>query len=83
MATATQFSSTIKVASFVGKKQKMLINGNRMTPLPAKLSRLRIRRGEVLSHVAEGDREDIDRAVKAARAAFEKGPWAKNSSAAA
>ncbi len=33
--------------------------------------------GEVLSHVAEGDREDIDRAVKAARAAFEKGPWAK------
>jgi len=33
--------------------------------------------GEVLSNVAEGDREDIDRAVKAARAAFEKGPWSK------
>src|ERR1700688_3060193 len=31
--------------------------------------------GEVLAHVAEGDREDIDRAVKAARAAFETGPW--------
>ena len=29
--------------------------------------------GEVLSHVAEGDREDIDRAVKAARAAFDSG----------
>ncbi len=33
--------------------------------------------GEVLAHVAEGDKEDIDRAVAAARAAFEKGPWRK------
>ena len=33
--------------------------------------------GEVLSRVAEGDKEDIDRAVKAARAAFESGPWSK------
>ncbi|HXY79477.1 MAG TPA: aldehyde dehydrogenase family protein, partial [Candidatus Bathyarchaeia archaeon] len=33
--------------------------------------------GEVLAHVAEGDKEDIDRAVAAARAAFDKGPWRK------
>jgi len=32
--------------------------------------------GEVLAHVAEADREDIDRAVRAARQAFEAGPWA-------
>jgi aldehyde dehydrogenase (NAD+) len=31
---------------------------------------------EVIAEVAEGDKEDIDRAVKAARAAFESGPWA-------
>jgi phenylacetaldehyde dehydrogenase len=31
--------------------------------------------GEVLAQVAEGDREDINRAVKAARKAFESGPW--------
>ncbi len=31
--------------------------------------------GEVLAWVAEGDKEDIDRAVRAARAAFEKGRW--------
>src|SRR5207245_8628548 len=31
--------------------------------------------GEVLAQVAEGDKEDIDRAVKAARKAFESGPW--------
>jgi len=33
--------------------------------------------GEVLALVAEGDRPDIDLAVKAARKAFESGPWRK------
>jgi aldehyde dehydrogenase (NAD+) len=32
---------------------------------------------EVIAQVAEGDAADIDRAVKAARKAFESGPWAK------
>jgi len=32
--------------------------------------------GEVLARVARGDGEDIDRAVAAARTAFEEGPWA-------
>jgi phenylacetaldehyde dehydrogenase len=31
--------------------------------------------GEVLAQVAEGDREDIDQAVRAARNAFDNGPW--------
>ncbi|KAF4363645.1 hypothetical protein G4B88_021762 [Cannabis sativa] len=35
------------------------------------------RSGEVLAHVAEGDAEDIDRAVAAARKAFDEGPWPK------
>ncbi|MEQ8847192.1 aldehyde dehydrogenase family protein [Botrimarina sp.] len=30
---------------------------------------------EVIAEVAEGDAEDIDRAVKAARRAFDSGPW--------
>ena len=33
--------------------------------------------GETLARVAEGDAEDIDRAVKAARRAFEDGPWSR------
>jgi len=33
--------------------------------------------GEVISQVAEGDKADIDKAVKAARKAFEEGPWSK------
>ncbi|HEY1187283.1 MAG TPA: aldehyde dehydrogenase family protein [Gemmata sp.] len=33
--------------------------------------------GEVICKVAEGDKADIDLAVKAARAAFETGPWGR------
>src|SRR5207302_8162216 len=33
--------------------------------------------GETICQVAEGDKADIDLAVKAARRAFEEGPWPK------
>ncbi len=33
--------------------------------------------GEEICRVAEADQEDVDRAVKAARHAFERGPWRK------
>ncbi len=32
---------------------------------------------EVIAQIAEGDKEDVDRAAKAARRAFETGPWKK------
>ena len=35
------------------------------------------RTGELIAHVAEGDAEDINRAVHAARKAFDEGPWPK------
>jgi aldehyde dehydrogenase (NAD+) len=35
--------------------------------------------GEVIAHVAEADKADVDKAVEAARAAFESGPWSKTS----
>ncbi|KAF5940186.1 hypothetical protein HYC85_021353 [Camellia sinensis] len=35
------------------------------------------RTGEVIAHVAQGDAEDINRAVSAARKAFDEGPWPK------
>ncbi|GAU19656.1 hypothetical protein TSUD_185720 [Trifolium subterraneum] len=35
------------------------------------------RTGEVIARVAEGDAEDINRAVSAAREAFDNGPWPK------
>ena len=33
------------------------------------------RTGEVIAHVAEGDAEDVNLAVSAARKAFDEGPW--------
>lgn len=35
------------------------------------------RTGDLIVNVAEGDAEDVDRAVKAARKAFDIGPWPK------
>src|ERR1700722_3090061 len=37
--------------------------------------------GETICQVAEGDKADIDLAVKVARKAFDEGPWSKMSAA--
>jgi len=64
------------VEEFIGAPRQLFINGQWSdaasgktfeTPNPAT--------GETLARVAEGDAEDIDRAVRAARKAFEEGPW--------
>ena len=80
MATAATVSTTLAptVSSFIARKHKMLINGKWVDSASGKtFSTFNPATGEVLSEVAEGDREDIDRAVKAARAAFETGAWSK------
>src|SRR5580692_11959931 len=67
-----------KVTSYISKNRKMLINGQWVEAASGKtFATYNPATGEVLAHVAEGDHEDIDRAVKAARAAFETGPWSK------
>ena len=33
------------------------------------------RTGDLIAHIAEADKEDVDIAVKAARRAFDHGPW--------
>src|SRR6516162_926122 len=66
------------VEEFIGAPRQLFINGQWSdsaagktfeTPDPAT--------GETLARIAEGDAEDIDRAVRAARSAFEDGPWSK------
>jgi len=66
------------VEAFVAAPQQLFINGQWAdaasgqtfeTPNPAT--------GETLARVAEGGAEDIDRAVRAARKAFEEGPWSR------
>jgi phenylacetaldehyde dehydrogenase len=65
-----------QVADFLEKPRKMLINGNWVNSISGKtFPTYNPATGEVLAQVAEGDREDIDRAVKAARKAFDQGPW--------
>ena len=66
------------VQAFIDTPRQLFINGQWVdaasgrtfeTPNPAT--------GETLARVAEGDAEDINRAVKAARTAFESGPWSR------
>ena len=65
-----------RVAEFIEKPRKMLINGKWDNAASGKtFPSYNPATGEVLAQVAEGDREDIERAVKAARHAFDHGPW--------
>src|SRR5271167_460102 len=60
-----------------GKPKRMLIGGKWLEAASGKyFETINPATGEVLASVAEGDAEDINRAVAAARRAFE-GPWSK------
>src|SRR4030088_2426075 len=65
-----------RVADYIEKPRKMLINGKWVNAASGKtFPSYNPATGEVLAQVAEGDREDINQAVKAARKAFDQGPW--------
>src|ERR1700731_1464764 len=65
-----------QVADFIDKPRKMLINGQWVNSISGKtFPTYNPATGEILAQVAEGDREDIEQAVKAARKAFDQGPW--------
>jgi phenylacetaldehyde dehydrogenase len=69
-----------RVANFIAQPRKMLINGHWVDSVSGKtFPTYDPSTGEVLATVAEGDSADIDLAVKAARKAFETGPWRKMS----
>src|SRR5436189_3942470 len=60
--------------------QKMLINGKWVDSQSGKtFPTVNPATGETICQVAEGDKADIELAVKAARNAFESGPWPKMS----
>jgi phenylacetaldehyde dehydrogenase len=67
-----------RVEAFISTPRKMLINGKWVAAKSGKtFPTYDPSTGEVLAKVAEGDKADIDDAVKAARAAFDNGPWRK------
>ena len=75
-ATATKAPRTVKRPQV--KDQPLLIGGKWLDSVSGKtFATLNPATGEVICQVAEGDKADVDLAVKAARKAFEEGPWAK------
>jgi len=83
MTVAIQKPSLSKAAaSFLTKDLKMLIDGQWVAAASGKTFPVEDpATQEIVAHVPEGTKEDIDRAVKAARKAFESGPWPKISPA--
>ena len=77
MSTATSAAQVHnRVAEFLSRPRKMFINNQWVDSASGKTFPVyNPATGEVLAQVAEGDREDINRAVKAARKAFDGGPW--------
>jgi aldehyde dehydrogenase (NAD+) len=60
------------------KDQQLLIGGKWINSVSGKtFATLNPATGQTICQVAEGDKADVDLAVKAARQAFESGPWAK------
>lgn len=79
MKTATlteQLSQPVQ--QFVSQPRKMLINGQWVNAQSGKtFPTFNPATGKVMAEVAEGDKAEIALAVKAARKAFEEGPWRK------
>src|SRR5690349_22404982 len=78
MATATTaIEPNVKISA-----TKLLINGQWVDSVSGKtFPTINPSTGEVITQVAEADAPDVDKAVAAARAAFDKGPWRKKMSA--
>ncbi len=79
-ATATVTQMHPRVQGFLASARKMFINGKWVSSVSGKTFPVyNPATGEVMAQVAEGDREDINVAVKAARNAFESGAWPRMS----
>lgn len=78
MATATAPSKPSVKMPRVKAQEPMLINGKWLDSVSGKtFATLNPATGETICQIAEGDKADIDLAVKAARKAFDSGPWSK------
>jgi aldehyde dehydrogenase (NAD+) len=78
MATATAvIEPSVKISA-----NKLLINGKWVNSASGKtFPSINPSTGEVIAQVAEADAADVDKAVTAARAAFETGAWRRKMTA--
>ena len=66
------------VESFIGTPRQLFINGQWCDAVSGQtFETLNPATAETLARIAEGGAQDIDRAVRAARQAFEAGPWSR------
>ena len=66
--------------SFLAGKHQLLIDGKSRDATSGKrFDVVDPATGQAIAAVAEADKADVDEAVKAARRAFESGPWSKTS----
>jgi aldehyde dehydrogenase (NAD+) len=78
MSTAAVAAAKPKTVKPKVPDQKLLIGGKWVDSVSGKtFETFNPTDGSVICNVAEGDKADIDMAVKAARAAFESGPWSR------
>jgi phenylacetaldehyde dehydrogenase len=78
MATTLAGLISKKSQSFLASPKQMLIGGKWVAAASGKTFPVyEPSTGDVVAQVAEGDKEDIARAVKAARKAFDSGPWSQ------
>ena len=65
-----------RTADFVQKNHRMLIDGKFVAAAAGQTFPVyNPATGDVITHVPEAEAEDVDRAVRAARRAFDEGPW--------
>ncbi|MCM2374478.1 aldehyde dehydrogenase family protein [Aporhodopirellula aestuarii] len=77
-STASRSHVPADLESFLSSPKKMLINGQWVNSKSGKkFDVYDPATDQVIAQVAEGDREDINAAVSAARAAFDSGPWSR------
>ena len=81
LVTSQRISTAVE-AWLDAHQQAQLMIGNRWVPAQSgkTFESINPATENVLAHVAEADRADVDDAVKAAREAFDSGPWPRMSS---
>jgi hypothetical protein len=78
MPTATLEATNSKIREFMSSEHRLLIDEKWVAAQSGEtFSVYNPASGEVMRLCAAGDKADIDLAVKAARRAFEEGPWSR------
>ena len=76
--TVTMIEPSREIQSFLSQKHKLLIGGKRVDAINGEIFEVQNpANNSVIAYAPKGGKEDINRAVQAARDAFENGPWGK------